>query len=218
MIKAAIFDLDGVLLDSLKMWKTLGSAYVKSLGFTPIDGMDKKLFSMSMEQGAEFLTENFPLKRTAEQTAQDLTNMMERFYFDEVKTKPGAGELLEFLSENGVKAAAATSSPRGHVTRALERNGLLKFFEGIFTVAEVGKSKHSPKIYRQASELLGAAHEDTVVVEDSLYALITAKIDGYQTAGIYDPDGESSQKKLEKQADVYCKNLDELRKFLDVRC
>ena len=55
MIKAAVFDLDGVLLDSMGIWNDLGARYLRSLGVTPEEGLNEILFSMSMEQGAEYL-------------------------------------------------------------------------------------------------------------------------------------------------------------------
>ena len=58
------------------------------------------------------------------------------------------------LTARGVKLAAATSSPREHVTRALERLGLLGYFTRLFTTAEVGVSKHEPTIYLLAAEAL----------------------------------------------------------------
>ena len=53
MTKAAVFDLDGVLLDSMGIWNDLGARYLRSLGVTPEEGLNEILFSMSMEQGAD---------------------------------------------------------------------------------------------------------------------------------------------------------------------
>ena len=53
MIKGAIFDIDGVLLDSMIIWTDLGERYLRSIGKEPEEGLTEKLFSMSMEQGAE---------------------------------------------------------------------------------------------------------------------------------------------------------------------
>ena len=106
--------------------------------------------------------------------------------------------------------AAATSSPRGHVTRALARLGLLEYFTEIFTTGEIGVSKHKPDIYRMAAERLGTAPCETVVFEDSLYALQTAKAAGFITVGVYDANGEADQLGLKKAADLYVKCLGEV--------
>ena len=118
------------------------------------------------------------------------------------------------LTARGVKLAAATSSPREHVTRALERLGLLVYFTRLFTTAEVGVSKHEPTIYLLAAEALHAAPAETLVFEDSLYALKTAKAAGFYTIGVYDADGETDQAGLQKAADLYVRDLHEAKAAL----
>ena len=136
------------------------------------------------------------------------------FYFYEVPAKDGAAALLAALTARGVKLAAATSSPREHVTRALERLGLLGYFTRLFTTAEVGVSKHEPTIYLLAAEALHAAPAETLVFEDSLYALKTAKAAGFYTVGVYDADGETDQAGLQMAADLYVRDLHEAKAAL----
>ena len=123
MIRGAIFDLDGVLLDSLGIWYDLGARYILSMGMQPVSGMSETLFSMSMEQGAAYLKRTFGLEKREEEIIADLEQILRDYYYKEVPAKEGAKELLAFLQEQGVKMAAATSSPRPHVTEALNRLG-----------------------------------------------------------------------------------------------
>ena len=113
-----------------------------------------------------------------------------------------------------MKLAAATSSPREHVTRALERLGLLGYFARLFATAEVGVSKHEPTIYLLAAAALHAAPAETLVFVDSLYALISAKAAGFYSFGVYDADGETDQAGLQKAADLYVRNLHEAKAAL----
>lgn len=108
---------------------------------------------------------------------------------------------------------AATSSPREHVERALERNGLLGYLDKVFTVAENGKSKHHADIFDEAAAYMGTSPEETYVIEDSLYALRTAKEAGYRCVGIYDKCGEPDQKGLEETADIYLQDAGDLKIF-----
>lgn len=128
--------------------------------------------------------------------------------------KSGARELLQCLAEQKIPAAVATSSPREHICRALERNGLLSFFGKIYTTSEIGESKHSPRVYLTAAEALGTEPSQTLVVEDSLYALQTAGNAGFLTAGIYDALGEPDQEQLKKDAYIYCRDLTELQNYI----
>ena len=209
MIKGAIFDIDGVLLDSMGIWDDLGARYLRSLGRIPEEGLNKILFSMSMEQGAEYLNEHYGLNKSVKETVEGIGRMLEDYYFYEVLLKPGAKEILEFLKSKNIKMAAATSSPRTHIEKALSRNGLLGYIDKIYTTSEVGVSKHSPDIYNLAADFLKTKSEETLVFEDSLYALKTAKEAGFVTVGVFDEKGESNQAELENQADLYLKKLDD---------
>ena len=209
MIKGAIFDIDGVLLDSMGIWDDLGARYLRSLDKIPEEGLNKILFSMSMEQGAEYLNEHYGLNKSVKETVDGIDKMLEDYYFYEVLLKPGAKEVLEFLKSKNIKMAAATSSPRTHIEKALSRNGLLGYIEKIYTTSEVGVSKHSPDIYNLAADFLKTKREETLVFEDSLYALKTAKEAGFVTVGVFDEKGESNQAELENQADLYLKKLDD---------
>ena len=214
-IKGVIFDIDGVLLDSMGIWKDLGARYLRNRGKEPEEGLFEKLFSMSMEQAAEYLREHYLLKETKEEIAEGIQNMLRDFYYFEVKAKNGAAELMEDFKRKGIRMTAATSSPRDHVERALERNGLLQYIEKIYTSAEVGSSKHSPEIYYLAAEFMGLNRDQVFVFEDSLYALRTASLAGFFTTGVFDEEGEPDQKGLEEAADIYIRELSEFLKITE---
>lgn len=209
MIYGAIFDVDGVLLDSMSIWRDLGSRYLKKHNIRPKDGLDKILFSMSMEQGAEYLRREYCNDSDAADILGEIKEMLKDFYYYEVEPKNGAADLLNFLKERNIRVAAATSSPRGHVKAALERTKLLPFIERIFTTSEIGESKHSPLIYNTAAEYLGTTPDKTFVFEDSLYALKTASDAGYCAVGVYDRYGESDKDGVRTYGRAYLKNLDD---------
>ena len=210
-----IFDLDGVILDSMLIWEDLGARFLRGRGLVPEPGLNRILFSMSMEQGAEYLAEQYPIGISSDELLTGLRGMLRDFYFDEVKAKEGARELLEDLAAHGIRITAATSSPREHVTRALARNGILPFFEKIFTTSEMETSKHDPDIYNAAAAFMGTEPSETAVFEDSLYALKTAKAAGYKAYGVFDAHGESNQDEMQRTADVYVMRLPEVTGTLD---
>lgn len=210
MIKGVIFDVDGVVLDSMSIWKDLGARYLKSLGAEPEEGLNEILFSMSMEQGAEYLKDHYKLEEPTEIILEGIRRMLRDFYYDEVQAKSGVEMLMSFMKEKGLKITAATSSPRAHIEKALERNGLLGYFDNIYTTSELGTSKHSPDIYDKAAEFMNLKSGEILVLEDSLYALKTAKNAGYKTAGVYDKDGETDQAGVKEAGDIYITGLNEL--------
>ena len=208
-ICGAIFDLDGVLLDSMAVWNDLGVRYLQKRGIQPEAGLSQILFSMSMEQGAEYLKAKYQLPDTPQEILNGIEQMIRDFYFYEVQPKEGARELLQFLQDQGVKMIAATSSPREHVTKALQRSGLYDYLQQIYTTGEVGVSKHEPMIYQLAANSLGTKPEETLVFEDSLYALKTAKNAGFRAIGVYDADGETDQEGVRQTGELYLKSLTE---------
>ena len=210
MIKGAIFDIDGVLLDSMIIWTDLGERYLRSIGKEPEEGLTEKLFSMSLEQGAEYLKDTYNIDKDTSGILDDINKISEYFYYHEVEAKPGVEELLKDFRTRGIKMVAATSSPRSHVERALTRTGLHNFIDKIFTNSEVGVSKHEPDIYNLAAEYMGTDPSETLVFEDSLYALKTAKAAGYVTVGIYDAKGEKNQAVLLENAKLYLKSYEDL--------
>ena len=212
-IRGAIFDLDGVLLDSMAVWNDLGVRYLKKRGIQPEAGLSRILFSMSMEQGADYLKEQYHLPDASQEILKGIEQMIQDFYFYEVQPKEGAKELLRFLQKQNVKMISATSSPREHVVKALQRTGLLDYLQQIYTTGEVGISKHSPLIYQLAAESLGTKPEETLVFEDSLYALKTAKNAGFRAIGVYDADGETDQEGVRRTGELYLQTLNDFRQY-----
>ena len=205
-IKGVIFDMDGVILDSMPIWINLGSTYIKSKGLEPEEDLNEIIFSMSIEQGIAHFKERYGIDQSDEEIMMELQEFLRDFYYNKVEAKPGAEELMKRLKEAGVRITGATSSPRDHIEHALERNGLLEYVEKLLTSSEVGSSKHDPEIYNLAAAFMGTTPEETLVFEDSLYALKTAKAAGYHTAGVYDAIGEPDQDSLKAEAEVYVKD------------
>ena len=106
MTKAAVFDLDGVLLDSMGIWNDLGARYLRNLGVTPEEGLNEILFSMSMEQGAEYLHTHYALPQSAAEVGAGIADMLRDFYFYEVPAKDGAAALLAALTAHVQPAGA----------------------------------------------------------------------------------------------------------------
>lgn len=209
MIKGIIFDIDGVLLDTMPMWNTLGSGYLRSCGIEPPCDIDKTLFSMSMEQGAQYLHDSFLRGKAAENINEEIKIYLEDYYANRALAKSGAERSLKRLAAEGIPIAAATESPLSPVTAALERNGILKYIGRIFTAGELNTSKSEPLIYNAAAEFLGAKPCEALVFEDSLHALRTAARAGFVTVGMADA-GEPDQAALKAEADVFVRDWEEI--------
>lgn len=202
-IKAAIFDVDGTLLDSMGVWADIASRYLRSIHVTPGENLDQILAPMSMEEGAAYVKEHYHLRKSIPEIIQGVMDAVKCFYQDEVQMKPGALEFLGELHKRGIPMAAATASEREHIEAAFDRLGARKYFRRLFTCREVGAGKRSPLIYQAAGEFLGEKPSDIYVFEDVLHAVMTAKNAGFRTVGVYDRYNEGEQEEIKKQADFY---------------
>ena len=147
MIKSAIFDVDGTLLDSMKIWDDAGERYLSSVGKTAENGLSEKLCDMSLTEGAEYMKKQYALSFSTDEIVSGVLKIIEDFYFYEVGLKNDAKEILQFLESNNIKMIIATSSDKTHIKKAFERLGILKYFTDIVTCSQVGKGKTSPDIY-----------------------------------------------------------------------
>ncbi len=206
MIKGAIFDLDGTLLDSMFLWDSIAEDYLRSLDILPKENLNKAFEGFTMADAANYYRTHYGVALSVEEIIDGVNAMIAHKYETEAKLKPGAAEYLLFLRERGVKICVATATDRTIVERTLGRLGVLDFFEGIFTCAEVGRGKDKPDIYRAALDILGTKKEETLVFEDALFALKTAKADGFFTVGVYDKF-EKRQAELARLADVYIRDF-----------
>ena len=99
MIKGAIFDVDGTLLDSMPTWHDLGSRYLRRLGLDAEPGLNEKLFTLSFEEGAAYMRERYHLPQDPAEIIQEILHMIADFYAEEVDFKPGMQSLLDFLTQ-----------------------------------------------------------------------------------------------------------------------
>ena len=202
MIKGAIFDLDGTLLDSMFIWDTIGEEYLRSLGKEPHEDLKETFMTLTLEEAAEYYREHYGVTLSVKEIVDGVNAMVEQTYRTKVTLKPGIAEYLAWLKENGVRMCVATVTDRYLVEETLERLGVRHYFSEIFTCAEVGFGKDKPIIYQKALEDLGTEKSDTYVFEDLPFALNTAKTDGFPTVGVYDRH-EAHQDELKELADYY---------------
>lgn len=203
MIRGMIFDVDGTLLDSMPIWEDAASRCLRQRGKEPEADLGKKLFSMSMKQGAQYVKEAYGLTETIGEIIDSVNEIVMDFYGKEVCLKPGVRDMLESIKEKNIPAVAATASDRVLIEKAFFHLDIGHYFKKIFTVSETGKGKDAPDIFFMGARELQASPEEIFVFEDGLYAAKTAASVGFHVAGVYDRYSEEEQKELEKTAEIY---------------
>lgn len=203
MIKGVIFDVDGTLLDSMPVWERLGELYLKSLEVEAEAGLRDVLYHLSMEEGAAYLISHYSLPLTLPQVMEGLHACMVDAYANRVPLKEGVRGFLDGFAARRIPVNIATSGDGESVEAALHRLGVRKYFDRIFTCSDGLRGKAFPDVYLAAARHMGTEPGDTLVFEDSPYAVLTAKKAGFRVAAVYDPSGGEEQEKVREAADFY---------------
>lgn len=205
MIKGAIFDIDGTVLESMWMWYTAGERYLAALGIEAEEGLGDTLFSMSLPEGARYVWERYNLE-TLGVTEEDVRTGVRKpvfdFYATEAQLKPGARELFVALHEAGIPITIASSTDKNQIDIAMERLDMAKYIDRVYSVTDVGVNKSNPLIFNLAAEFMGTKPEETWVFEDGLYAIKCAKNAGYKTVGFYDKVSDKDWDEIQATATI----------------
>ena len=191
-MKAAIFDMDGTLIDSLifweYLWKDLGRRFLQDENFCPTQADDIAVRTLTMREAMALIHRNYNIGPDPVWLWHYVDDVLLDFYKTKVQLKPGAKEFLEFCRQSGTKMCIASASSAELVKAALSRLNLEQYFLKIFSCADLGFGKERPDIYLQAQDFMGEPIGQTWVFEDSLKAIQTASQAGFPTVGIYDPN------------------------------
>ena len=209
-IKGAIFDADGTLLDSMWMWGRVEIEYLISLGVRPRPDLNDVLRSLGGHEISTYFRTEYGVRRTAEEINAGIYKLMGDFYKDRVALKTGVIPLLDELRARGVKMCVATATDRFIIEPGLRRCGLLDYFDRVFTCREENTKKSSPDIFIRAAEFLGTGIGETLVVEDALYAVRSAKSAGFPVAAIYDLSADDQRTDINELCDFYFESFSEM--------
>ena len=210
MIKGVIFDVDGTLFDSMGAWHDSGYNVLKSIGIDADKGIGDIFFSMTMDEVIDYMQEQFPINKSREFLRKGIHDQVEYAYRNEIELKPGVMRILDWIRDQKIPATIATSTDRFLIEIGLERLGIEKYFDGIYTATEVGKSKNHPDIFQLAMDKMGTKPGETWLFEDGLYSMITAKAYGMPVVGVYDKVSHDDQEAIKQVADIYLKDLRDL--------
>ena len=196
-----IFDMDGTLVDSMPIWKSLSRDYLQARGRHPTQAQLDAMGPMTMLEGAAFLMDAFGVEGPPERIIQEMHAVMEAHYRTDIPLKPGVGAYLERLWEEGAKLCVATATAEPLARACLERLEVAGYFDFILSCETVGAGKTKPDVYLEAARRLGAGPAETAVFEDALYAAQTAREAGFYVVGIPEAAYQDDWSALEELAD-----------------
>ncbi|MDB5444492.1 MAG: hydrolase, haloacid dehalogenase-like family [Phenylobacterium sp.] len=186
LVKAVVFDMDGLLVDSESLYRDALIATAGDMGVAlPLDVV-KRMIGHTWPGSARVLADHFG---AAFDTDRLRTRSVERFYElaeAGVALKSGVREILDYLDQAGLPRGVVTSSRRKEVEHHLGDHGLLERFHFILAQGEYPRPKPDPAPYQAAAERLGLDPGDCLALEDSHNGVRAAAAAGMMTIMVPD--------------------------------
>lgn len=184
--KAAIFDLDGTLLDSMGVWLEVDRVFLARRGIELPDDYAAAISPMGFPAAASYTKTRFLLPEDEAAIMEEWHALAVDAYANHVGLKPGVLAYLTSLRHRGIPFAAATASQAVFYMPALKRLGIADWFSSVTEISEVARGKGNPDIYFRAADKLGVPVGDCAVFEDIVPGVRGAAAGGFYTVAVYD--------------------------------
>ncbi|MBQ7063797.1 MAG: HAD family phosphatase [Firmicutes bacterium] len=185
-LKAAIFDMDGTVLDSMGMWPEVDRIFLENHGLVYTPDYNAAVKTMHYPEAARYTIDRYGLRLTPEEVMKEWDDLALFEYEGRIGPKPFVAEYLEALRRNHIKTALATVSPEPYYKAGLESNHLMHLFDLTTDLSPVTRGKHYPDLFLYVAKSLGCRPEECLVFEDSLHSLQGAKKGGFRLCAVYD--------------------------------
>lgn len=185
-IKAAIFDLDGTLINSMSLWDQIDIDYLTSKNIPVPNDLNDEISHLSFNQVAIYFKERFKLEDSLDDIKNTWNAMAYNHYSSDITLKDGVLEFLDFLKKSNIKIGLATSNSTELLEASLKFNKIYDYFDAITITDEVSIGKHEPDVYLLAAKKLNVKPEECIVFEDILPAIKGAKKAGMKVIAVED--------------------------------
>jgi len=185
-VRAVVFDLDGVLIDSEPVWEEVRRAFVADHGGQWRPDTQDRLMGMSTEEWAEYLGGELIGGLNAEYVAYEVVDRMSRRYAEKLPLMPGATEAVRRLAEDWT-LGLSSSSPRALIDLVLGRIGVASLFKATVSTEEVDRGKPAPDGYLSVARKIEVPPELCAAIEDSSNGLRSASAAGMRVIAVPHP-------------------------------
>jgi len=207
MIKAIIFDMDGVMVDSEHLWERAETILLSRRNIKYNPQYRDQIVGLNQNDSGKLLIKTFSLNESIEKVVSERIDILFELYDNQLKLNTGLIKLLEKLKKNNFLLAVASSSPNKVVSYVVDKFKLSNYFHAIISGDNAAEGKPHPEIYLKTAQKLSTAPKSCVAIEDSINGLISAKEAGMYCIAV--PDKRLSQN-LFKKADLILRSLEEI--------
>jgi len=192
MIKAVIFDMDGVIINSEPLWEKTERILLgrRDIEYNPT--YRDKIVGLNQNDSASLLKDTFKLPESIQALIDERIGILVSIYEKELELKPGVFSLVSELKETGFLLALASSSPYKVVEFVIDKFSLNKCFRVVVSGDMIELGKPNPDIYLCAAKTLRVNPNECVAIEDSINGVKSAKSAGLFCIAI--PDKRLTQK------------------------
>lgn len=166
-MRGAIFDMDGLLIDSEQLWQKTWYELAAEMGLTLADTFPSDMCGTGGEQTRAVIRTYYHVD-DPEAVLRECTERVHRLQQKGVPLKRGVRTILRGLRSKDYRIAVASSSPMNMIEQNLRANGVREYFDALTSGSEVERGKPEPDIFLLAAERLGVPPEECYVFEDSL--------------------------------------------------
>lgn len=212
-IRAVIFDMDGILVDSENLWQQMEKAMFREYGIELTDELLLQTRGLRTEEMVNHWISRFnPESVTSEELIHRYDHQMIEVMRTRVPLMVGAEEAIRFFREKKLPVALASCSTHAHIDAAMERHGLNNHFDLVVSAANGMTGKPHPEVYLHTAEELGIDPTLCVAIEDSFFGVISAKAARMKVVAMPDPH-EFDQSRF-GAADIKIRSLREINDSL----
>ena len=208
--KAALFDLDGTLVDSMWMWKQIDVEFLGRFGIACPADLQKQIEGMSFSETAVYFKERFEIPWSLDEIKACWIRMSIDKYRHEVPLKEGALEFLNYCKEHGIRTGIATSNGREMVDAVVESLKIGSYLDVITTACEVKAGKPEPDIYLEVARRLAVEPSECIVFEDIPAGIMAGKRAGMAVIAVEDEFSKNMKEEKVRLSDGFIDSYFEL--------
>lgn len=216
-MQAAIFDMDGTLIDSEPMWKQAEKEVFSSVGVKVTDALASQTAWMTTREVTEFWHEHFPWSsKSLEQVENEVVDRVTTLILEKGLALEGVSDVLNFFQQKGFKIGLSTNAPEKLIPVVLKKLNIAHYFEAVSSSEHEIKGKPDPAVYLSTAKKLNVEPSQCIAFEDSVSGIISANLANMKTvvvppmSSFKDEKYEVSDMKIKRLSDFSDAHLDKL--------